>query len=156
MVIVQGGPGTGKTVVVVNLLAAFTQTRRNARYGVEKMLRETFYAAKLTGTFKKTHINKLVRRFRAHSLIYEINAFDNLIVDEAHRRREVDCFPTWARNQVKELIQATLRGAFFVDDDQRVTMADVGHSDELRKWAQALNADVTELALQSQFLLQWQ
>ena len=40
---------------------------------------------------------------------------------------------------------------FFVDDDQRVTISDIGHTGELRKWAAALGAQVTELNLASQF-----
>jgi uncharacterized protein len=40
---------------------------------------------------------------------------------------------------------------FFVDDDQRVTLFDVGHSGELRRWAAAFEAEVTEMELSSQF-----
>ena len=49
------------------------------------------------------------------------------------------------------MIHAARCTVFFVDDDQRVTLSDVGHSDELRKWARELNAEVTELTLASQF-----
>lgn len=151
VVIVQGGPGTGKTVVAVNLLAALLKRERNARYVSKNAAPRNVYAAKLTGTFKKTHINNLFSGSGSF-IDCEINAFDNLIVDEAHRLNEKSgLFSNLGENQVKELIQAARCAVFFVDDDQRVTMADVGHSDELRKWAQALNADVTELALQSQF-----
>ncbi|MFX6015199.1 DNA/RNA helicase domain-containing protein, partial [Acinetobacter baumannii] len=55
VVIVQGGPGTGKTVVAVNLLAALLQRQRNARYVSKNAAPRSVYAAKLTGTFKKTH-----------------------------------------------------------------------------------------------------
>ena len=40
---------------------------------------------------------------------------------------------------------------FFVDDDQRVTLLDIGHTEELRRHAREQGAVVTELALASQF-----
>lgn len=151
VVIVQGGPGTGKTVVAVNLLTALLQRQRNARYVSKNAAPRSVYAAKLTGTFKKTHIHNL---FSGSGAFTEssLNSFDTLIVDEAHRLNEKSgLYGNLGENQVKEVIQAARCTVFFVDDDQRVTLADVGHSDELRKWARELGADVTELALASQF-----
>lgn len=151
VVIVQGGPGTGKTVVAVNLLAALLQRQRNARYVSKNAAPRSVYAAKLTGTFKKTHIHNLFSG--SGSFVgCEANTFDTLLVDEAHRLNEKSgLYGNLGENQVKEVINAARCTVFFVDDDQRVTLADVGHSDELRKWARELDADVTELALASQF-----
>lgn len=151
VVIVQGGPGTGKTVVAVNLLAALLQRKRNARYVSKNAAPRSVYAAKLTGTFKKTHIHNL---FSGSGAFTEspANEFDTLIVDEAHRLNEKSgLYSNLGENQVKEVINAARCTVFFVDDDQRVTLADVGHSDELRKWARELGADVIELTLASQF-----
>ncbi len=151
VVIVQGGPGTGKTVVAVNLLAALLQRQRNARYVSKNAAPRSVYAAKLTGTFKKTHIHNL---FSGSGAFTEspLNSFDTLIVDEAHRLNEKSgLYSNLGENQVKEVIHAASCTVFFVDDDQRVTLADVGHSDELRKWARELGAEVTELELASQF-----
>ena len=151
VVIVQGGPGTGKTVVAVNLLAALLQRQRNARYVSKNAAPRSVYAAKLTGTFKKTHIHNL---FSGSGGFVDsaANAFDTLLVDEAHRLNEKSgLYGNLGENQVKEVINAARCTVFFVDDDQRVTLADVGHSDELRKWARELGADVTELELASQF-----
>ena len=151
VVIVQGGPGTGKTVVAVNLLGALLQRQRNARYVSKNAAPRNVYAAKLTGTFKKTHINNL---FSGSGSFVEsaANEFDTLIVDEAHRLNEKSgLYANLGENQVKEVIKASRCTVFFVDDDQRVTMADVGHSDELRRWANTLDADVIELELTSQF-----
>ena len=151
VVIVQGGPGTGKTVVAVNLLAALLQRQRNARYVSKNAAPRSVYAAKLTGTFKKTHIHNL---FSGSGAFTEspLNEFDTLIVDEAHRLNEKSgLYSNLGENQVKEVIHASRCTVFFVDDDQRVTLADVGHSDELRKWARELGAEVTELELASQF-----
>jgi uncharacterized protein len=54
-------------------------------------------------------------------------------------------------NQVRELIRSARCTVFFVDDDQRVTLLDIGHTEELRRHAHELGAEVTELALSSQF-----
>ena len=151
VVIVQGGPGTGKTVVAVNLLATLLQRKRNARYVSKNAAPRSVYAAKLTGTFKKTHIHNL---FSGSGAFTESpsNGFDTLLVDEAHRLNEKSgLYGNLGENQVKEVIHAARCTVFFVDDDQRVTLSDVGHSDELRKWARELDADVTELTLASQF-----
>jgi DUF2075 family protein len=151
VVIVQGGPGTGKTVVAVNLLAALLKRQRNARYVSKNAAPRSVYAAKLTGTFKKTHIHNL---FSGSGAFTEspLNAFDTLLVDEAHRLNEKSgLYGNLGENQVKELIHAARCTVFFVDDDQRVTLSDVGHTDELRKWAGHLGAQVTELQLASQF-----
>jgi hypothetical protein len=151
VVIVQGGPGTGKTVVAVNLLAALLKRERNARYVSKNAAPRNVYAAKLTSTFKKTHIHNL---FSGSGAFTESPAgeFDVLIVDEAHRLNEKSgLYGNLGENQVKEVINASHCTVFFVDDDQRVTLADIGHSSELRKWAKQLGAQVTELTLASQF-----
>ena len=151
VVIVQGGPGTGKTVVAVNLLAALLQRQRNARYVSKNAAPRSVYAAKLTGTFKKTHIHNLFSGSGGF-VDCEANTFDTLLVDEAHRLNEKSgLYGNLGEHQVKEVINAARCTVFFVDDDQRVTLADVGHSDELRHWARQLGAEVTELTLASQF-----
>ncbi|NBD19098.1 DUF2075 domain-containing protein [Aquabacterium fontiphilum] len=151
VVIVQGGPGTGKTVVAVNLLAALLQRQRNARYVSKNAAPRSVYAAKLTGTFKKTHIHNLFSGSGGF-VGCEADTFDTLLVDEAHRLNEKSgLYGNLGEHQVKEVINAARCTVFFVDDDQRVTLADVGHSDELRHWARQLGAEVTELTLASQF-----
>jgi uncharacterized protein len=151
VVIVHGGPGTGKTVVAVNLLTALLKRGRNARYVSKNAAPREVYAAKLTGTFKKTHIHNLFSGSGAFTETAE-DAFDTLLVDEAHRLNEKSgLYANLGEHQVKEVIHAARCTVFFVDDDQQVTLADVGHSQQLREWAERLDAQVTELQLASQF-----
>ena len=63
--IVQGGPGTGKSVVAINLLGALIARKRNVRYVSKNAAPRAVYEAKLTGTFTKTRISNL---FRARAL----------------------------------------------------------------------------------------
>lgn len=151
VVIIQGGPGTGKSVVAINLLAALINKGRNARYVSKNAAPRAVFEAKLTGTFKKTRISNLFSGSGAFT-DPQPDSFDVLIVDEAHRLNEKSgLYGNLGDNQVKELITAARCTVFFVDDDQRVTLADIGHTGELRRWAAELGADVTELALASQF-----
>jgi DUF2075 family protein len=141
VVIVQGGPGTGKSVIAVNLLGALIARKRNVRYVSKNAAPRAVYEARLTGTFTKTRISNLFSGSGAF-VNDEADSYDTLIVDEAHRLND---------NQVKELIRAARCTVFFVDDDQRVTLLDIGHTEELRRHARELGAELTELELSSQF-----
>ncbi len=151
VVIVQGGPGTGKSVLAVNLLAALLARRRNARYVSKNAAPRAVYEAKLTGTFSKTRISNLFSGSGAF-VNDTPDTYDTLIVDEAHRLNEKSgLYRNRGDNQVREVIRAARCAVFFVDDDQRVTIRDIGHTEELRLRAVEAGAEVTELELASQF-----
>ena len=151
VVIVQGGPGTGKSVVAINLLGALIGRQRNARYVSKNAAPRAVYEARLTGTFTKTRISNLFSGSGAF-VNDAADTYDTLIVDEAHRLNEKSgLYRNLGDNQVKELIRSARCTVFFVDDDQRVTLLDIGHSEELRRHARELGAEITELELSSQF-----
>ena len=54
-------------------------------------------------------------------------------------------------NQIAEIIRASRCSVFFIDEDQKVTLKDIGDKDEIRRWAKAENAIIAELKLESQF-----
>jgi DUF2075 family protein len=149
--IIQGGPGTGKSVIAVNLLAHLSKLGLVSKYVSKNAAPRAVFKAKLTGTFKQTVIGNL---FSGSGSFFETepNAFDALIVDEAHRLNEKSgLYANLGENQIKEIIQSSKCTIFFVDDDQIVTLSDIGHTAELEKWAQSLGAEVTHLQLASQF-----
>lgn len=151
VVIVKGGPGTGKSVVAINLLGALIARKRNARYVSKNAAPRAVYEAKLAGTFTKTRISNL---FSGSGAFVDLKAdtYDTLVVDEAHRLNEKSgLYRNLGDNQVKELIRSARCTVFFVDDDQRVTLLDIGRTEELRRRAIEFNAEVTELELTSQF-----
>ena len=151
VVIVQGGPGTGKSVIAINLLGALIARQRHVRYVSKNAAPRAVYEAKLTGTFTKTRISNLFSGSGAF-VNSESNSYDTLIVDEAHRLNEKSgLYRNLGDNQVRELIGAARCTVFFVDDDQRVTLLDIGHTEELRRHARELGAEITELTLSSQF-----
>jgi DUF2075 family protein len=151
VVIVQGGPGTGKSVLAVNLLSALLHRKRNVRYVSKNAAPRKVYQAKLTGTFTQTYISNL---FTGSGAFVDVAAdsYDALIVDEAHRlNAKSGLYRNLGDNQIRELIRAARCTVFFVDDDQRVTLHDIGHTEELRNLARAAGAEITELELSSQF-----
>jgi uncharacterized protein len=151
VLIVQGGPGTGKSVVAVNLLVEFTKRQLLAQYVTKNSAPRDVYASKLIGSFKKSHINNLFKGSGSYTEC-EASIFDVLIVDEAHRLNEKSgMFQNLGENQIKEIIASSKFSVFFLDEDQRVTMRDIGENNEIKKWANKLGAHVHESELQSQF-----
>ncbi|WP_341236546.1 DNA/RNA helicase domain-containing protein [uncultured Limnobacter sp.] len=151
VLIVEGGPGTGKSVVAINLLSEFTQRGKVCQYVSKNAAPRAVFEAKLTGTFKKTRIANLFRGSGGY-VDNQANQFDVLLVDEAHRLNEKSgLYGNLGENQIKELIHASKLCIFFLDEDQRVTFKDIGSKAEIRKWAKALGTEVIEQELRSQF-----
>lgn len=154
-IIVKGGPGTGKSVVAVNLLSKLIQAGYSANYVTKNSAPRTAFSKKLVnGKYKLQYLRGL---FRGSGSYYDVpsNTFDCLIVDEAHRLKLKSGFMSnLGENQVKELINASKISVFFIDEDQIVTTKDIGSVSEIKKWAKELNSTVHEsedLTLQSQF-----
>ncbi len=110
VVIVQGGPGTGKSVVAINLLGALIGRGRNARYVSKSVAPHAVYEARLAGTFTKTRISNLFSGSGAF-VSDKADTYDTLIVDEAHRLNEKSgLYRNLGDNQVRELIQSARCG----------------------------------------------
>lgn len=149
--VVKGGPGTGKSVVGVNLLVELTNRGLLTKYVSKNAAPRAVYEKKLTGSGKKTVISNLFGGSGAY-VDTKANLFDVLIVDEAHRLNEKSgLYGNLGENQVKELIAASQCSVFFLDEDQRVHIKDIGSMDEIHKWAGAVGAEITEMELSSQF-----
>jgi uncharacterized protein len=149
--IVEGGPGTGKSVVAINLLVELTQRERVVHYVTRNAAPRAVYESKLAGTLKKTRITNLFKGSGSYTDCTP-NMIDFLVVDEAHRLNEKSgMFKNLGENQIKELIQAAKVCVFFVDEDQRVTTDDIGTAEEIARWAEKLGAEVHSGNLTSQF-----
>lgn len=151
VLIVQGGPGTGKSVVAVNLLVASIKEGLNSRYVTKNSAPREVYASKLTGTLRRTEFANLFSGSGSF-METEDNSFDFLIVDEAHRLNEKSgMFKNLGENQIKEIMQAAKCSVFFVDEDQKVTFSDIGSKEEITSWAKELGCNVYNMELMSQF-----
>lgn len=151
VLIVEGGPGTGKSVVAVNLLVALTKGQLLAQYVTKNAAPRAVYTSLLTGSFRRSHIDNLFKGSGVYTDT-DANVFDALIVDEAHRLNEKSgMFQNLGENQIKEIINAAKFSVFFIDEDQKVTFKDIGETDAIKEWANRLGASVHQLELQSQF-----
>lgn len=151
VLIVEGGPGTGKSVVAINLLAALTKEGQVCRYVSKNAAPRSVYQSKLTGHFKATYITNLFSGSGAF-VECETDAFDTLIVDEAHRLNEKSgLYENLGDNQIREIIDAAKCTVFFIDEDQRVTLKDIGGKAAIAAFAQAAGAELVEVELASQF-----
>lgn len=151
VLIIEGGPGTGKSVVAINLLTELTKRGEVAQYVTKNSAPREVYQVKLSGKFTKTRIANL---FSSSGSFYNIeeNTFDSLIIDEAHRlNAKSGLFNHLGENQIKELIAASKFSVFFIDEDQRVTLKDIGTKSAIIDWADVLGAKVQVLRLASQF-----
>jgi hypothetical protein len=150
VLIVHGGPGTGKSVVAVNLLVEMIRRRLNAAYVTRNSAPREVYQSKLARSMRKSRIANLFKSSGSF-IDADSGAFDVLIVDEAHRLNEKTGFYNKGENQVKEIINASNLAVFFLDEDQKVTLKDIGSRDEIVKWANQADAQLEELELSSQF-----
>lgn len=154
-IVIQGGPGTGKSVLAVNLLKAFVTKYLNAAYVTKNSAPREAYLKLLSQSDLKKEVN-IKQLFRSpfglcHS---PSNFYDCLIVDEAHRLVKQMYGDFQGQNQIKECINASLLTIFMIDEDQRITTKDIGSVEEIKKYALKLNSRVimsNETKLVSQF-----
>ncbi|MGE4585133.1 MAG: DNA/RNA helicase domain-containing protein [Sphaerochaeta sp.] len=151
--LVQGGPGTGKTVVAVNTLVRLIAEGQVCAYVTKNSAPRNVFEAKLkAGSFKRRNISSL---FKSSSSFINAGAddFGTLIVDEAHRlnRRSQQGPKVAGEDQIKEIINAANCSIFFLDEDQRVTAQDYGTRERILFWAKQFGAEVEEGRLASQF-----
>ncbi|MFJ7639968.1 DNA/RNA helicase domain-containing protein [Peribacillus sp. NPDC097225] len=151
VLIVKGGPGTGKSVLAINLLVELTAQNMVCQYVTKNAAPRAIYAKKLKKDFRKGHIDNLFKGSGSYIDVPE-NTFDVLIVDEAHRLNEKSgMFNHLGENQMKEIIAASNFSIFFIDERQRVTLKDAGSIETIQQFADQYNANVSTALLDSQF-----
>ena len=151
VIVINGGPGTGKSVISINALARLTGQRLNARYVTPNAAPRAVFESKVKKIFGKADIRSL---FSGSGSFTETSAesFDTLIVDEAHRlKMKSGMFRNLGENQVKEIIKSSHTSVFFIDEAQKVTWADVGEISMIEEQAALAGAKVERLELTSQF-----
>lgn len=151
VLIVEGGPGTGKSVVAINLLVALTKLGLVTKYVTKNSAPRTVYRAMLAGNIKGSDISFL---FDSSGSFHrtESNAFDVLVVDEAHRLNERSgMFSNMGENQIKEIIHASKCSVFFIDENQKISTKDIGSIEEIKSWAGKYGANIRKMDLKAQF-----
>lgn len=153
VVIVSGGPGTGKSVVAIQLLCDLINKGFSANYVTKNAAPRNVYFEKLKqDRYRLSYIKNL---FKSSDSFWNApkDLLDCIIVDEAHRlKKKSQIFH--GENQIKEIINSARVSVFFIDEDQRITTKDIGSKAEIRKWAEYHGAKLyegDELNLVSQF-----
>lgn len=150
-ILIQGGPGTGKSVIAVNALVDALKQGLNARYVTKNAAPRAVYQAKLKGRrFDVATNNLFVSSDSFHSA--PAKSYDVLIVDEAHRLVEKSGFyRNLGSNQIKEIIEASRVNIFFADESQLVTWRDIGTIENIRAAGIAAGVNIVEMNLTAQF-----
>ncbi len=150
-IIVRGGPGTGKTVLAVNVLAKVTEMGLAAQYVSKNLAPRSVYGTKLKGGRGRNRVDKL---FVGSGAFTEAHAdtFDVLIADEAHRLNlKSGLYSNLGENQIREIINASRLSVFLIDEDQRVTLKDIGTVEEIERCAAESDSEISYCLLESQF-----
>lgn len=151
VMIVRGGPGTGKSVVAVNLLVRLTADDMVVQYVSKNSAPRNVYSFMLrSGRRSKAYIDGL---FNGPGRFHELakNSFGALVVDEAHRLVGKGAYMYRGESQVKDLVDAAHFSVFFIDESQRVTTADTGAVADIKMHARRAGARVVEAELSTQF-----
>jgi DUF2075 family protein len=149
--LIRGGPGTGKSVIAVNLVAELSG--------------EGYVTQHATGSKAFTENLRKTVGPRARAQFNYFNSFsaadeqvlDVIICDEAHRIREssnnrfTKKDARSGRSQVEELIRSAKVSVFLIDDRQVVRPGEVGSSELIRGSAKQLGASLFEHELDTQF-----
>ena len=151
IIIVKGGPGTGKSVIAINLMADLLLNGYNAQYATGSRA--------FTETLKKAIGRRGAVQFKYfNSYIHaDLNDIDVLICDEAHRIRETSNHRFMKSElksdipQVNELLKAAKVCVFFIDDRQVVRPGEIGSSDYIKKTGDKLKTSILEYTLDIQF-----
>jgi len=157
VIIIKGGPGTGKTVIALHILAEIAKSKVNC---------SVFFSTKSKPLLEGIK-NRLGRGSNAKLLFTNLNQFipsrvdensvDVLIIDEAHRigrspnHQYTKAVDRTALQQIETLIRASKTSIFFIDDKQVIRNAEIGSSQLIKEYASKYNCSLEEVELISQF-----
>ena len=143
VIIITGGPGTGKSVLAINVLArCIIDLKLNASYITKNMAPRKCYANLLAkGNAKKMiNLQKAIQSpWCLPNTIY--NGLDVGIYDEAHRMQKKP-YQYEGNDMLEDAIKAAKVSVFFVDDDQRITVNDKYDVDTIIEYAKRQGAIV--------------
>jgi DUF2075 family protein len=151
VIVVKGGPGTGKSVIAINLMADLLLKGYNAHYATGSRA--------FTETLRRIIGSRGAAQFKYFNSYSEAenNEIDVLIADEAHRLRITSNSRFTPKHkrldipQVEELINASKVATFFIDDDQIVRPGEIGSAQYIKEYALKNNCRIFEYELEAQF-----
>jgi hypothetical protein len=151
VVIVKGGPGTGKSVIAINVMADLLNQGFNAQYATGSRA-FTSTLRKIIGTKGSVQFKYFNSYMKA-----EANQIDIIISDEAHRIRKssnnryTKKTDRSEKPQIHELLNAARVSVFFIDDKQIVRPDEIGSVNYIKVTAEEFSYQVHEYELTTQF-----
>lgn len=154
VIVVTGGPGSGKSVVALSLLGELYRRGVTALHatGSQSFTRTM---RKVAGA-RKPEVRKLFMYFNSF-MAAEPNDLDVLICDEAHRLRKTSANRytraalRTGRPQVAELIDAARVPVFLLDQHQVVRPGEMGTKEQIKEAAAAQGLECAVVELDDQF-----
>lgn len=154
VVIITGGPGSGKSLIAVTLLSELHREGKQVRHATgSQSFTESLRKYPAKGS---TQLKGLFQYYRTFA-DYRRNQLDVLICDEAHRIRAVSTNrftkkeKRTGRPQIDELIAAAKVPVFLLDEHQVVRPGEVGTFDEIYSHATRAGYPVHTIALDGLF-----
>ncbi|MDH2424989.1 DUF2075 domain-containing protein [Sphaerisporangium sp. TRM90804] len=154
VVIVTGGPGSGKSVIALSLLGELSRQGRPVMHATgSRSFTETLRRVPGRGSSRVKGLFKYFNSFTTS----DTNDLDVLICDEAHRIRRTShnrftpSHLRGERRQVDELIDAARVPVFLLDEHQVVRPGEMGTVAEIREHAEVRGLPVHEISLDEQF-----
>ncbi|MCZ4536505.1 DUF2075 domain-containing protein [Gordonia terrae] len=154
VVIIKGGPGSGKSVIALSLLGELSRQGRTTLHATGSSA-FTQTLRKVAGA-RQPRVQRLFTYYNQF-IDAEPNGVDVLICDEAHRIRETStnrftkALLRTGRPQVEELIDSARVPVFLLDEYQVVKPTERGSVAEIRGAASKMGCTVTEIDLDGQF-----
>lgn len=151
-IIVNGGPGTGKSVVAMNVFVDLLKSGKNALFVAPNSSFKTAMIDVLAWHKVKAK-NRLMKIFSGSTKFCEVSplSYDVLIVDEAHRLKAKGTYMYKGDSQVEDVIKASRVNVFFIDDEQRIRPNDEGSMDYVESVAKKNHSEVIKVELKAQF-----
>ena len=154
VIVITGGPGSGKSVIALSLLGELSRQGRTAIHATGS--RSFTMTLRQVAGKGSTRVKQMFKYFNSF-MDAEKNGLEVLILDEAHRIRETSenrytkAVLRQGRAQVDELISAARVPVFLLDQHQVVRPGELGTVDEIKEYAKGLGLEVREISLDDQF-----
>ncbi|WP_234986669.1 DUF2075 domain-containing protein [Demequina sp. NBRC 110055] len=155
VLIVTGGPGSGKSVIALSLLGELARQGRTALHATGS--RSFTQTMRQVAGHRSPATKELFKYFNSF-MEAERNGLDVLVLDEAHRIREksVNRFTPKrlredARPQVDELMDAARVPVFLLDEHQVVKPGELGTVADIRAHAALRGLQVRQVDLNAQY-----
>jgi hypothetical protein len=154
VVVVTGGPGSGKSVIALSLLGELNRQGRTVMHATgSRSFTQTMRRVAGRGNRRVQNLFKYFNSF----IDAGRNDLDVLICDEAHRIRETSvnrytrAAQRTGRLQVDELIAAAKVPVFLLDEHQGVKPGEIGTVQAIESYAQRLGMRVHRVDLSGQW-----